>query len=709
MRKKYIHLIFLIFLILLNYADAQQGWGSRNPRPQGTIYELNFLNLNTGYGVCDNGLVIKTTTGGNTWVLLRSYTGKNLYSLYFFDINSGYVIGDSGVILYTSNSGNNWIVRNNGITELLKSITFTNPNTGFIAGANGKILKTTNGGLNWIVQSIGSNQLYKVFFLNANTGFIAGSGGLFAKTTNAGVNWQSFSIDTSTLRSVQFTSADTGYIAGSNGIYKTVNGGLNWVNVYILNNRDMYCLNFLNPSTGYSVGKNNPIIKTTNSGENWTWDITSVFEPYIYYHICFIDSVKYISGTDGYILKSDFSQSWITIGGTRHSINSISLTGVDYIVGSAGNQTLFSSNTGLNWRVDTYGQNNFFEPIYTTFKQVYFSNFNNGYRISRSGGGGTGVYWESVSRSTDGGVTWDAPGGWYGGWFTEIYGLTAIENLGFIVGRTIQGGFIMRSISGSNWVTVYSSNSETYYDVSFADVNTGIVRGSSSGQSILRTTNGGANWNQYSIPFWGKIQLLTPEIGLSITNTGTIYRTSNGGINWFIQDTGLGGISTFKFVNSNKGWAVGAHGLILYSSDGGYNWSPQLSNTTVTLNSVSFIDELNGVIGGDSGTVLKTTNGGITFINITSEPIPNSFSLKQNYPNPFNPSTKISFDLPEYSHVILSIYDINGREISTPVNGYLNPGSHEILWNGEGYSSGIYFYKIETKNFIVAKKMILIK
>ena len=716
MKTKIKYLIsFLFFLFTIEYSFAQTGWGFRNPLPQNTIYKLDFININTGYGVCGAGLVISTTNGGNTWDMHRSLTGRNLYALYFFNVSSGYAVGDSGTIIYTSNSGVNWVTRNPGSAGSLNAITFTDLNTGFIAGANGNVLKTTNGGLNWILQTISSNTLNDIQFINLNTGFISGSGGLFAKTTNAGLNWFSTIIDTSTFRSVWFTSIDTGYAAGSNGLYKTVNGGLNWVSLNVINSyyNDMYFIRFINRDTGYCSGKNNPIMRTYNSGANWAMDITGIFGYYTYYDLCFTDSVRYISGTEGYVLKSSTSSEWQTVGGTKHNINSIAIAGVNNISACADNQTLFSPNGGINWKIDTYGQNNFFEPIYNHFKMTLFSNFNNGYRITRYGGGGTGVYWETVSRSTNGGVSWDAPGGWIGSWFTDIYGLDAVDNVALIAGRNAyQGGFIMKSVSAGNWETVYTNLYDSYYQVSMADANTGIVYGyAGSSYSILRTENSGLNWSTYNLPdgYHGNIQLLSSSIGLMISGDGIIYRSSNGGVTWSIQDTGLGNISSFKFVNVDKGWAVGNNGLILYSSDGGYNWQQQISHTNQNLRNVSFMDELNGVVGGDSGIVLKTTNGGITYIAIGDPIIPHNFMLGQNYPNPFNPKSKIKFHIAKLGEVKLVIFDVLGRKITTLLNERLSPGIYETAWDGSNFASGIYFYRLTANGFSETKKMVLTK
>ncbi len=88
---------------------------------------------------------------------------------------------------------------------------------------------------------------------------------------------------------------------------------------------------------------------------------------------------------------------------------------------------------------------------------------------------------------------------------------------------------------------------------------------------------------------------------------------------------------------------------------------------------------------------------------------PHEFSLLQNYPNPFNPSTTISFDLPVEAHVTLKVYDALGKEIKTLTNGYYPRGIHEVLFNAENFSNGIYLYKLIANDFIQIRKMLLLK
>jgi len=95
------------------------------------------------------------------------------------------------------------------------------------------------------------------------------------------------------------------------------------------------------------------------------------------------------------------------------------------------------------------------------------------------------------------------------------------------------------------------------------------------------------------------------------------------------------------------------------------------------------------------------------------EIIPTEFALYQNYPNPFNPATKIRYQLPKESKVILKLYDILGSEVITLLNEQKEPGVYEVEFSAIGgatqLSSGTYIYRIVADGFVDTKKMILMK
>ncbi len=86
-----------------------------------------------------------------------------------------------------------------------------------------------------------------------------------------------------------------------------------------------------------------------------------------------------------------------------------------------------------------------------------------------------------------------------------------------------------------------------------------------------------------------------------------------------------------------------------------------------------------------------------------------TFHLSQNYPNPFNPSTTIPYNLPGSSHVTLTIYDLAGRQLETLVNGFQSAGKHQIVWQANGLSNGVYFYRLQTEHFSETRRLILLK
>lgn len=94
---------------------------------------------------------------------------------------------------------------------------------------------------------------------------------------------------------------------------------------------------------------------------------------------------------------------------------------------------------------------------------------------------------------------------------------------------------------------------------------------------------------------------------------------------------------------------------------------------------------------------------------IEEETLPIVYKLEQNYPNPFNPSTIIKFAVPQRSNVIIKIYDILGGELFTLVNEEMDAGWYEKVFSANGFSSGVYIYRMEASKYISTKKMLLIK
>ena len=103
----------------------------------------------------------------------------------------------------------------------------------------------------------------------------------------------------------------------------------------------------------------------------------------------------------------------------------------------------------------------------------------------------------------------------------------------------------------------------------------------------------------------------------------------------------------------------------------------------------------------------KINNGSL--ISSIYKSIPDEFILDQNYPNPFNPSTKITFSIPDASHVNLTIFDLLGEQVATLVDESKAAGMYSVQFDASNIPSGIYIYRISAGSFIQTKKMILLK
>ena len=92
-----------------------------------------------------------------------------------------------------------------------------------------------------------------------------------------------------------------------------------------------------------------------------------------------------------------------------------------------------------------------------------------------------------------------------------------------------------------------------------------------------------------------------------------------------------------------------------------------------------------------------------------SDGVASRFQLHQNYPNPFNPVTTIGFTLPQASRTIIEIFTLNGQKIATLIDRTLSAGQHNITFNADHLSSGVYLYRLSAGSFSSTKKMIVIK
>jgi len=272
------------------------------------------------------------------------------------------------------------------------------------------------------------------------------------------------------------------------------------------------------------------------------------------------------------------------------------------------------------------------------------------------------------------------------------------------------------TIAKDGWFQQTSGTTDELLSVHFIDDNTGWIGGING---ILKTTDGGETWTEQLTGQIFSIHFVDINNGWACGSfSGGIsnaYRTTNGGDDWIEMNTYLDEIYSVFFTDVNNGWIAGwveapPRIVIIGTKDGGITWLNEQYIGRKSLKSIYFADDTTGWAVGDSGTILCTTNGGVSFIEEEEiYEIPANYNLSQNYPNPFNPSTKIRYSIPQSSNVVIEVFDILGNEIETLVSEEKTAGTYEKTLYAENLPSGVYFYRLQAGSFVEIKKMVLLK
>jgi len=177
-------------------------------------------------------------------------------------------------------------------------------------------------------------------------------------------------------------------------------------------------------------------------------------------------------------------------------------------------------------------------------------------------------------------------------------------------------------------------------------------------------------------------------------NINPIYRAENlGACQWLVSvtfPTGSAKNQIYKF------------GLNGYDNEAGFG-----QDHSVNLDGVveSFFDVF--VEFGSNGSQWDCFDGCVETVD--ARETPSSFALAQNVPNPFNPATTLSFTLDRTANASLKVYDLSGAQVATLVNGLVEAGTHEVVFDGSKLASGVYVYTLQSEGAVESRKMVLVK
>lgn len=687
--------------------------------------------------------IYKSTDGGSTWTKINQGIGNSTH------VAAIAVSPHNSNIVIAALASGNWFKGNM---------------------ANEGIWRSTDAGLTWtrVISLQDPNDI--VFHpTDPNRVYFSCGGGYTTAgvyySTNAGGNWVQTNTGlpaTTSIRRIQIALANSSpstlysYIYTNNTdliskAYKSTDNGASWTQISATKNlggsydgstwddQGWYDLSLAVKPTdpNYVLFGNMELHKTTDgSSINVVRNVSGPFSGttawdspmHVDYHkIVFAPSnPNYIYvGCDGGIYKSiNGGTSWSSVNNLISTIQFYRLashpTNENILLGGAQDNGVFRTvNKGTSsWSFVSTGDGMECFYDYTNPNIVYYS--------TQQG---------SLVKSTDGGVSnwsditpvWDTTSAWTTPFAMHVTNHTILY--------TASKSFWKSTNSGSSWTNI-SPNAATKTIISFdqSKINPNIfifVAGVySTSPQIKISTDGGATW----VDRTSKI----PTPNMYIARVVTDPNDAN----------------TVYFVRSGFG-----AGKVFRSTDLGNSWTNISGNLPDVPCSDLFIDPVNTAymyVGNDFG-VYYTTNSGITWsrlgngmpyvpvldfsyfnngtkrllraathgrsafeINLndilTSISVkeilitkPVQFSLEQNYPNPFNPATTIKFSVPTKSFVILKVFDVLGKEVQTLVEEEKSEGNYEVTFDAAKLTSGVYFYTLQTDNFLATKKLVVLK
>ncbi len=438
-------------------------------------FSVEFVNDSTGF-VGGYSKALKTTDGGISWTDMQiPIYGFSVKFIHFFDEYNGYIGCEDGRILKTFDGGNSWeICADHGI--YLHSMYFTDMSVGWVSGTVSEqgILKTTfDGGDSWTTCMLDNNNcFYGIDFFGNDYGWLVGNLGAIHNSIDGGIFWdkKSGTITSASLEAIHFINQHTGWIScyDPNILLKTNDGGVSWAEIYDFGENHMRELVFTDEDNGwgYSGAK---LFKTMDGGYSWDsifsvahWGIKSMHA---------FDANKIFVTDDTCVYRSmDGGQAWqiVSICDTSCYYSEITFReNTGWITASKGSWWTYESNI---YRSDDGGMNWYLLNISDDYSRLYFINQDTGFAVAfHSSWGG----WMSthIDKTTDGGVNWDtkfSTGGEY--WCPSFHSIEfRDENNGWALANNWG---LKTSDGGETWVHPEDPPNHGH-DIIFTDASSG--------------------------------------------------------------------------------------------------------------------------------------------------------------------------------------------------------------------------------------------
>jgi photosystem II stability/assembly factor-like uncharacterized protein len=504
-----------------------------------------------------------------------------------------------------------WTLRDVDMVSASEGWTVASPTT----GDHGIVLHTTDGGVSWSQAGGLFRQLNTVSFADATHGVALGNE--LRYTRDGGLTWRAGSGTLGTIYDAEMLTPSVGYATGGNVVIRTDDGGKTWNPTALPVNGNLVAIDFVDTATGWVVGNEGTVFRTTNGGKDWTRQRHDA--EMFYSGVSFVDANNgWVSGdapptilhtTDG---GAHWQAQAIPQDGDAVRIRMVNLTD-GWAVGTL-RTILHTSNGGATWTLQQGG-------VYADPNNRYAYWGIDPVDASTAVAVGAGV---QIATTTDGGATWRSRGNGspsipYRLVRTDAQHLWSANSNSEVLFSTDGGARWSRSIIQAQLGCDTCSNTS---DLSFVNDAEGwaTINGEFTTTSwVWHTTDGGATWESLFVtntgPLTGVAAIDATTLVAVSAIDDLIFRSTNGGRSWTpvphpaVPDW----FGVVRFLpGTGVGWAVGAHGKILKSTDSGKTWRLQRGGgQQPNLLDVSFADRKHGwAVGGQT---LRTTDGGKTW------------------------------------------------------------------------------------------------
>ncbi|MCR4417421.1 MAG: choice-of-anchor J domain-containing protein [Ignavibacteria bacterium] len=649
-------------------APMSEGWVVQNSGTTAELYSVSAVNENVAWACGAGGVVIRTTNGGQTWQTVTSPRAVDAYVIWALSADKAFV-GTSGTsdakIHMTTNGGQTWTDVYTIAGGFLNVIRFIDNNNGWAqsdpVGGNWVLLKTTNGGLNWssmaTVPQAGSEYGWN------NSGWDK-SGYMWFGTnnsriyysTNNGTNWSFAPTTSANAYAVAFDGNLNGLSGFASGILnKSTNGGASWFSITSPTSADVTGISTVD-NNEFFVAAGGSVWKTTDGGNNWTMSYGSASS---IYHLSLVPTLTeaqaaagWAVGAGGLVIKyrrqiqqpavhvvqPNGGENW-PVGSTQNIIWDAQLI--------SNVKLEYTTNNGATWiniatvpaakvkkvKLDGYSPkdpNGVIEGNLGVYAWTIPNTPSTQCKVRVSDASNPAVYDESdnVFTISEGviGENWIVQNS---GTTATLYSVSTVNaNVAWVTGV---GGVVIKTTNGgATWQTVTPPRAVDAHVICGVSADKALVATNGTSDAVIHiTTNGGQTWqNVVTVPggFINVIIMFDDMNGFAqgdpVGGNWTLLKTTDGGFTWTPAATVPQAGSEYGW--NNSGWNVGNtlwfgtnNSRVYKSTDGGATWTYS-PTTVVNSYSVAFGNALKGVVGSATGTANRSTDGGNSWVSITT-------------------------------------------------------------------------------------------